>query len=163
METSSLSLISLIFVIGFLSAYVSKYLLVDSYIIIWGKMGEVNKSKSDQLHSLLDKYCNNVGGVMGVGISSANGLEISSRFNGIVDPQMAHAVSSSLYVQSQNSANKLGLKGFNRNLTYTDKGIIALQKVNNDSVVLLMLKPDANVDQAMVQMKDFVRDIKRLI
>lgn len=126
-------------------------------------MGEVKISKSDQLHSLLDKYCNNVGGVIGAGISTANGLEISSHFNGVIDPQMAHAVSSSLYVQSQNSANKLGLYGFNRNLTYTDKGIIALQKVNNSSVVLLMLKPDANVDLAMVKMEDFVRDIKRLI
>jgi hypothetical protein len=28
---------------------------------------------------------------------------------------------------------------------------------------LVMLKPDANVDLAMVKMEDFVRDIKRLI
>lgn len=126
-------------------------------------MGEVKKSIADQLYCLLDKYCNNVGGVLGVGISTATGLEISSHFNGIIDPQMAHAVSSSLFSQSQRHANKLGLHGFNRNLTYTDKGIIALQKVNNRAVVLIMLKPDANVDLAMVQMKDFIRDINRLI
>jgi predicted regulator of Ras-like GTPase activity (Roadblock/LC7/MglB family) len=126
-------------------------------------MGNINKSLSDELYSLLDRYCTTVGGVLGVGISTPDGLEISSHFNGAVDPKMAHAVSSSLFTMSQHSAKNLGLNGFRRNLTYTDKGIIALQKVNNSSVVLVMLEPKANVGLAMVKMEDFVNEINRLL
>lgn len=67
---------------------------------------------SNKLQSLLDEYCCSVSGVLGLGISTSDGLEISSHFNKIVDTMTAHAVSSSIYNQSQFSARKLGFDTF---------------------------------------------------
>lgn len=118
---------------------------------------------SDQLYSLLDKYCCSVGGVLGAGISTTSGLEISSNFNKIADSKTAHAVSSCLYNQSQHAVNKLGLKGFNTNITYTDEGIIALRKVNNNAVIMVLMKPDANVGLVLVEMENFMHNVRELL
>lgn len=127
-------------------------------------MGSVmSESISDQLYRLLDKYCCSAEGILGAGISTTEGMEISSHFNGIEDPMLAHAVSSILYTQSLNYTKRLGLNGFRRNLIYTDDGILALQRVSNNSLVMVLLTPEANVESALIKMEDFVDKIKKLI
>jgi predicted regulator of Ras-like GTPase activity (Roadblock/LC7/MglB family) len=101
--------------------------------------------------------------VLGAGISTSSGLEISSNFNKKVDPNLAHAISSSMYHNSQQSAERLGFDGFNYNLTYTEKGIIALQKVNKNTAVMVLMKPGTNVVHALTEMKDFVKKVDKLI
>lgn len=118
---------------------------------------------ASQINSLLNNYCCSAEGVIGAGISTPSGLEISSNFNGSLKANTIHAVSSSLYNQSMNSTTRLGFKGFRSNLIYTDDGIIALQKVNNNAVVVVMMEPHANVGLALIELDDFVNKIRSLI
>jgi predicted regulator of Ras-like GTPase activity (Roadblock/LC7/MglB family) len=126
-------------------------------------VNNMNESISKQLSSLLNEYCTKIDGVLGAGISTSSGLEISSNFNKKVDPNLAHAISSSMYHNSQQSAESLGFDGFNYNLTYTEKGIIALQKVNKNTAVMVLMEPGTNVVHALTEMKDFVKKVDKLI
>ncbi len=47
---------------------------------------------SEKLNSLLIEYCNKVEGVLGAGISSSDGLGLSSHFDSNFNENMAHAV-----------------------------------------------------------------------
>jgi predicted regulator of Ras-like GTPase activity (Roadblock/LC7/MglB family) len=63
---------------------------------------------------------------LGAGISSSDGLGISSHFDSNINANMAHAVSSIVYNHTRDLSERLDLNGYDHNLTFTKDGIIAL-------------------------------------
>ena len=118
---------------------------------------------SDKLNSLLTEYCKNVEGVLGAGISSSNGLEISSHFDNNINANMAHAVSSIVYNHTQSLSKRLDFNGYDYNLTFTKDGIIALKKIDKSTLFLVLMKPETDIDLATTQMEDISKKINGLI
>ncbi|MCL7413929.1 MAG: roadblock/LC7 domain-containing protein [ANME-2 cluster archaeon] len=116
---------------------------------------------SEKLYNLLDDYCSNVEGVVGIGISTPNGLEVSSHFNRRINTKLAHAVSSVIYRYTQEMATRLDYTGFKYNLTYTDNGIIALRKINANNLIMVLVEPDADVNNVLIKMETIVTSIKQ--
>ncbi len=123
----------------------------------------MGKMISEKLNSLLSEYCNKVEGVLGAGISSSNGLEISSHFDSNINANMAHAVSSIVYNHTQNISKRLDFNGYDYNLTFTKDGIIALKKIDKSTLFLVLMKPDTDMNLATTQMEDVSKKINGLI
>lgn len=115
---------------------------------------------SEQLFNLLDEYCSNVDDVVGIGISTTSGLEISSHFDSKVNENLAHAVASLIYKHTHEVAKRLDYRGFLHNLTYTEDGIIALLKVDKDIVILILMESNADVNNALIKMDKIITKIK---
>lgn len=116
---------------------------------------------SEKLYNLLDDYCSNVEGVVGIGISTPNGLEVSSHFNRKINTKLAHAVSSVIYRYTHEMAMRLDYTGFRYNLTYTDNGIIALRKINSNNLIIVLVEPNADVNNILTKMETIVTGIKK--
>ncbi len=115
---------------------------------------------SEQLFNLLDEYCSNVDDVVGIGISTTSGLEISSHFDSKVNADLTHAVASLIYKHINEVAKRLDYTGFLYNLTYTEDGIIALLKVDKDIVILILMESNADVNNALIKMDKIITKIK---
>jgi predicted regulator of Ras-like GTPase activity (Roadblock/LC7/MglB family) len=116
---------------------------------------------SEKLYNLLDDYCSNVEGVVGIGIFTPSGLEVSSHFNKKINTKLAHAVSSVIYRYTQEMAMRLNYTGFKYNLTYTDNGIIALRKLDADTLIMVLVEPNADVNNVLKKMETVVTSIKQ--
>lgn len=123
----------------------------------------MGKLISDKLNSLLTEYCNNVEGVFGAGISSSDGLEISSHFDSNINASLAHAVSSVMYNHTRRLSRRLDFDGYDYNLTFTKDGIIALKKIDKNALFLVLMKPGTNMDLATTRMENISKKINGLI
>ncbi|MDF1557956.1 MAG: roadblock/LC7 domain-containing protein [ANME-2 cluster archaeon] len=123
----------------------------------------MSEQLSERLYNLLDEYCANVDGVVGIGISTPDGLEMSSHFNRKVNIKLAHAVSSVIYRYTRDMARRLDYTGFRYNLTYTENGIIGLRKLDANSLILVLVEPNADVNNILVKMDTIITRIKKSI
>ncbi|MDF1532139.1 MAG: hypothetical protein P1P72_07475 [ANME-2 cluster archaeon] len=123
---------------------------------------ELSERLSEKLYNLLDDYCSTVEGVVGIGISTPAGLEVSSHFNRKVNTKLAHAVSSVIYRYTQEMAKRLDYTGFRYNLTYTDNGIIALRKINTNTLIMVLVEPNADVNNILTKMETMVTSINQI-